>query len=232
MHVHTARGGPDSNLSPAELVSEARRVGLSGVCLTEHGGGWDKWEFQRFAEEHPDLLLIRALEVDTEMGHIAVFGLDSYVSGIHRIETLRKVVDEVGGYMTAVHPFRRFFDKPPIYRSLLFKERVPVEEAIRHPIFDLVDAIEVVNGACTQEENGFALRAAQALGKSQVGGSDAHSTNGLGCGATVFKRELRSAQDLLEELRTGRFYATNGLLSGHSSPFCGPVDARDGREST
>ena len=219
MHVHTVRGGPDSNLTPDELIAEAKRVGLDGVCLSEHGGGWDKWEFQRFAEQHPDLLLIRALEVDTEYGHIGTVGLDGYVSGIHRIETLRKVIDDCGGFMISVHPFRRFFEKPPLNKSLLFKYPVPLEEAKHHPVFDITDAIEAVNGACTLKENDFALRAAEALGKPCTGGSDAHSTHGLGCGSTVFEADIKNQEDLLRELRAGRFYPTDGLLNGNTHPF-------------
>ena len=219
LHAHTVKGGPDSNLTPDELVNEARRIGLDGICLTEHGGGWDRWDFDEFAKRHPDLVLIRAMEIDTEMGHITTFGLDGYVSGIHRVENLRTVVDSVGGFMVAVHPFRRFFDKPPLFKSLLFKHPVTLEEAITHRIFELTDAVEVVNGACTAQENEFALQAAEALGKGHIGGSDAHSTHELGCAATVFERDVRTVKELIGELRAGRHYATNGLLAGHSEPF-------------
>ncbi len=219
MHCHTVKGGPDSNLTPDELVAEARRIGLNGVCLTEHGGGWDRWDFDRFASQHRDLLFIRALEVDTEYGHIIAFGLPGYISGIHRADTLRKCVDEVGGFMVSVHPFRRFFERPPLNRSLLFKGPCTLEEAITHPVFELADAIEVVNGACTFKENEFALRTARALGKPGVAGSDAHSTHGLGCGAAVFEREITSAEEFIQELKAGRFHATDGLLQGHTQPF-------------
>ena len=219
LHVHTVKGGPDSNLSPGELVSEARRVGLDGVCLTEHGGGWDPWDFRRFREQHADLTLIPALEVDTEFGHVIAFGLASYVSGIHKIETLRKVVDGLGGFLVAVHPYRRFFDKPPLFKSLLFKQPVPLEQAVRHEIFAITDAIEAVNGACTVRENEFALKTAQILGKPVVGGSDAHSTHGLGCGATVFQDTVRTPAELLAALRARRYHPTSGLLQGHTNPF-------------
>ena len=224
MHIHTARGGPDSNLSPQELVSEARRLGLDGICLSEHGGGWDKWDFDKFAKQYPDLLLIRALEVDTEYGHIGTVGLDGYQSGIHRIHHLRKVIQECQGFMVSVHPFRRFFEKPPLNKSLLFKQPVPLEEAIEHPVFEMTDAIEAVNGACTSRENQFALKAAKLLGKPCTGGSDAHSTHGIGSGATVFERRITCQDDLLEELHAGRFYPTSGIIQGHSTPF----DASDG----
>ena len=224
LHCHTVKGGPDSNLTPDELIAEARRVGLDGVCLTEHGGGWDRWDFDRFQEAHPELFLIRALEVDTEYGHVVTFGLDADVIGITRIEMLRKVVTELGGFMVSVHPFRRFFEKPPLNQSLLFKGPVSLEEAVTHPVFELTDAVEVVNGGCTLKENEFALRAAQMMGKFSFCRRDAHSHHGLGCGATVFERTIRSQEEFILELKAGRFHATNGLLQGHTLPFGTPPD--------
>ena len=219
LHAHSIQHSLDSGVQPDAIVEQAIVRGLDGVCLTEHGGGWDKWDFQRFASQHPDLLLIRAMEVDTDMGHIIVYGLDAYISGIHRIEYLRKVVEEVDGFMVSVHPYRRFFEKPPLNKSLLFKYPVPLEEAVHHRIFALTDAVEIVNGACTLKENDFALQTANKLGKPTLGGSDAHSTHGLGSGATIFEREIRSQADFIKELKAGRFHATDGLLNGHTSPF-------------
>ena len=81
-----------------------------------------------------------------------------------------------------------------------------------------------MNGACTSRENQFALKAAKLLGKPCTGGSDAHSTHGIGSGATVFERRITCQDELLEELHAGRFYPTSGIIQGHSTPF----DAPDG----
>ena len=50
LHVHTNQGSPDSALTPDELVSEIRRLGLTGVMVTEHNG-WPKQDFDRFAKQ-------------------------------------------------------------------------------------------------------------------------------------------------------------------------------------
>ena len=60
------------------------------------------------------------------------------------------------------------------------------EEASKHPIFEVVNTLEVVNGANSLEENKFAEEVARILGKSGTGGSDAHSTQGIGKGSTFF----------------------------------------------
>ncbi len=213
MHVHTVKGGSDSNLDPFDLVKEAKRVGLSGVCLTEHNNVWNRHEFERFAREQ-DILLFRGMEVSTELGHIIVFGLESYVSGIHKVDLLRKVVDGEGGFAIAVHPFRKKFEPKYYLKTGPKSEDLTVEESARLPIFSHVHSLEVVNGACSFRENLFALQVAEVLGWSGTAGSDAHSTHGLGSGATVFEADIRSEEDLLRELRAGRFYPGHGLPKG------------------
>jgi len=78
LHIHTTKGSADSSLSPEDLILEAERLGLRGLCITEHSGPWDKFEFRRFANQHR-IVLIRAMEVDTDMGHMLAFGFDQYV---------------------------------------------------------------------------------------------------------------------------------------------------------
>ncbi len=223
LHVHTTRGSTDSSLSPDEMVDEARRIGLQGVCLTEHSGTWDRFEFQRFASEQDGLLLVSALEVETDMGHIIVYGLDGYVPGIRDPRELRRVANDVGGYMVLAHPFRNLFQGPLYNVNLLYKNPThyprTVEEALEHPIFELVDAIEVANGGNVEEENIFAWEVARRLGKPAVGGTDAHSINGLGGAVTVFPEPIASAEAFIQALHDGRFYPATGLNIGELVRF-------------
>ncbi len=223
LHVHTSRGSGDSSLSPQELVQEARRTGLQGACLTEHGGPWDRFEFQRFSSQQNGLLLVPALEVETQVGHITVFGLDKYVGGIADPQELRRVADASGAYIVLAHPFRNLFHRIPFTPNLLYKEpaRYPAtaEEAMAHPIFQLVDAIEVANGGNTDQENAFAWEVAHRLGKPMVGGSDAHSSNGVGRCVTVFPDPLSTPEQFLQALRAGQFYPATGLNVGNLQFF-------------
>jgi hypothetical protein len=77
----------------------------------------------------------------------------------------------------------------------------------------------VLNGANTLRENVFALRVAQTLGKPGTGGSDAHSTQGIGFFCTVLEKDCESQADLLAELHAGRFHAHHGLLEGNLTYF-------------
>ena len=72
LHIHTTKGSSDSSLTPEDLILEADRLGLRGLCLTEHSGPWDRHEFKRFASLH-SVVLIRAMEVETDFGHMLAF---------------------------------------------------------------------------------------------------------------------------------------------------------------
>ncbi len=223
LHVHTHQGSPDSALTPDELVAEAWRMGLTGAMVTEHNG-WPRHDFDVFvAQMDSGLVLVRALEVYTPLGHIITMGLEAHVTGpsggVATVRTLRKEVQRVGGFMILAHPFRFLFDPPGIYtQNYLFEDPANLpktpEEGANHPIFELVDDLEVVNGGNIEVENRFAQGVAKALGKWGTGGSDAHSLQGLGKGATVFKGDIRNEADLLEALRAGEYTPVEGFHVG------------------
>ena len=231
LHVHTNRGSFDSSLTPEELVAEAQRLGLTGVMVTEHNG-WPRHDFEEFAQDQ-GIVLIRNLEMYTPLGHIITIGLDSHVTGfaggIETVRELRREVDRVGGFMIIAHPFRFLFDLPGVYsQNKLFEDVASFpkspEEASKHPVFQLVDEVEVVNGANIEVENRFAQDVAKVVGCWGTGGSDAHSVNGLGKGSTVFNGDIRNERDLLDALRAGDFFPIEGFHVGR------PVDY--GRESS
>jgi predicted metal-dependent phosphoesterase TrpH len=219
MHVHTVRGAADSSLTPDQLIETARQIGLTGVNITEHDRVWDMHLIEEF-RERSGLFVSRGMEVSTDMGHILAVGLSQYVPGIRRATELRRVLDDVGGFMIVAHPFRHFFDpihfrrdgRPPF-------ELTPAEAAERMPIFGIVDEIEVPNGGTAPKENQFALAVARVLGKTGVGASDCHSTQGVGYYCTVFDEELRDQAHMLEQLHARRFHAGQGLPAGDLRPY-------------
>jgi predicted metal-dependent phosphoesterase TrpH len=219
MHVHTVRGAADSSLTPDQLIETARQIGLTGVNITEHDRVWDMHLIEEF-RERSGLFVSRGMEVSTDMGHILAVGLSQYVPGIRRATELRRVLDDVGGFMIVAHPFRHFFDpihfrrdgRPPF-------ELTPAEAAERMPIFGIVDEIEVANGGTAPKENQFALAVARVLGKTGVGASDCHSTQGVGYYCTVFDEELRDQAHMLEQLHARRFHAGQGLPAGDLRPY-------------
>ena len=224
LHIHTTRGSSDSSLTPEDLVRQALDLGLDGVCLTEHRGGWEQDEIQR-TFGCSGLVVVNGLEVETDMGHILVFGLHSYLNGTHRVEELRKVVDEAGGVMVSAHPFRNLFNQRPFNYNLLFTDPDEhprsAQQAASHPLFEIVDAIEVANGSNTDYENRFAREVTQWLGLPGTGGSDAHSLQGIGSCVTVFDGDVKSESDLIEAIKAKSHAPGQGLQQGQRIPFAG-----------
>ncbi|MBI4497268.1 MAG: PHP domain-containing protein [Chloroflexi bacterium] len=218
LHVHTREGSLDSDLAPEHLVEAAQRLGLKGVLLAEHDG-WQRHRFQAFAAQY-DLVLVHALEIYTDMGHIITLGLDGYRPGIRRLAELRRVVEEVGGFMILAHPFRFFFGPHGrVTRNALFADPATLPQtaadALAHPAFALVDEMEVVNGGnMDEQENRFAQEVAARWGRPGTGGSDAHSLQGIARGATLFHGDIRHERDLLDALRAGAYTPLEGFNKG------------------
>lgn len=218
MHVHTARGGYDSSLTIPQVVEEAQAKGVGGVCLTEHMHFWSQQELDAYRADH-HVALIPAIEVETDMGHILAFGLHRYVSGMHRAVELRRVVDEVDGFLVLAHPYRMFFHLEEFNVKPKREWSQAVADALERPVFELVDALEVLNGGNSERENRMALEVAKRLGMKETGGSDAHSERGIATFATIFERDIGNERDLIAELKAGRFRPAVRLRNGDIVPY-------------
>ena len=200
LHIHTKRLSPCSEMAPEEAALEAKKIGLDGICFTEHNKPWDHHEILKI-EEKSGILIFHGIEVDTTEGHVLVFGLQKNFEGITPIEDLHQMVNEVNGFMIAAHPFRGF---------LLFgfsKLQMDVNNAGKNPLFRFVDGMEVFSGRQTPKENDFSFQVCERLRLKGVGGSDAHSIKDIGKCVTVFENRIEKQEDLIRELKTGRFKA-------------------------
>ena len=220
LHLHTNRGSSDSNLSPKDLVERAGAIGIGAVCITEHDSMWDVREVTDLAADS-GVIFLRGMEVTTDMGHIGAFGLERYIGGIYKLAELRRVVDAEGGILVANHPFRYKLD--PRF-SFINPDSEPIDptfpdRAAKLKIFEFVDAIEVLNGACSEEENIFALKVARHLGIAEVAGSDSHSAGSIGCVATLVDAPVKTERALIDAIRDRRCRAGRGLLKNALAPF-------------
>ena len=225
LHIHTTKGSADSSLTPEDLILESERLGLKGLCLTEHSGPWDRHEFEKFAALH-NVVLVRAMEADTDFGHMLAFGIDRYQSGFHKAAELCKAAKAVGGFVVSAHPFRGVLGKhmrerPYLYRTNEDPLPTTPSEALDHPVFKLANAIEVANGGTAEDENAFAMSVATMLKMPVTGGSDAHSTHGLGKFVTEFRNEIHNEAEFIRGLHLGDFHPSVGLREGHVRPYKG-----------
>lgn len=216
LHVHSAQGSSDSSLQVSELVSEARRLGM-GVNLSEHNRTWELFKLSALREES-GIVMCRGMEVTTDMGHMIVIGLDQYYSGIRNARRLSEVCRERGAFLIVAHPFRHMLVPKPGASEAPFAMS-PQEAAETMEVFGLVDGIEVGNGGTAPEENAFAYRVAEILGKPMTGGSDAHSTAGFGSFTTVFDDELTEDKEIIEALHDRAATCYSGLHIGAFKPY-------------
>ena len=202
LHTHTTPRSDDSFLKPDDLIVHAKRVGLDAICLTEHDWFWDEKEIAELCQRHK-FLVLPGVELTTEEAHLLVFGLKKYVFGMHHASFVKRLVDEAGGAIIVAHPYRRHF---PIGAEPEDERYYPaLTRACENPVFEVADAIEVLNGRGSKKENAFSLKISKELNLRGVGSSDAHEIQDIGSAATFFERKIENLKDLIAELKAGRF---------------------------
>ena len=199
VHTHTLPWSEDSLLHPSELIEQSKRAGLDGICITDHDWFWKPGEIEDLERRH-NFLVIPGSEISTEEAHLLIFGLEKYVFGMHRAQFVKSLVEEAGGIMIVAHPYRREDpDYSGFYRGL--------RRACERPIFEMADAIEVLNGRGSEKENAFSLEVLRRLNLKGTAGSDCHEVPDIGSCATEFERDIRNVRDLINEIKAGRFRA-------------------------
>jgi predicted metal-dependent phosphoesterase TrpH len=198
LHVHTFPASPCSSVSVEAVIQAAKRIGLDGICLTDHNHVWSSADVAELNQKH-GFLVMRGNEITTDQGDVLVFGMEKDIRGIIKLTELKQLVDDAHGFMIVAHPFRGF---------LVFNTSqigLTAEKAMAREAYGLVDAMEVLNGKVTAEENAFAKKVASGLGLPMTGGSDAHDIHDIGKYATSFSCVIRNEKDLLQALKSGEY---------------------------
>ena len=196
LHVHTSPASPCASSSVDDVISEARRIGLDGICLTDHNYQWNAQDIETLREKH-NFPVLRGNEITTVQGDMLVFGLDEDIQGIIALKDLAEKVAAVDDFMIAAHPFRGFLAVSGDKLGL------NVERAANRPMFSLVDGVETLNSKVTVDENRFCGQVAKALNLPATGGSDAHLAGEVGVYATKFSRVIKNEEELIAALRAG-----------------------------
>ncbi|QGY41695.1 PHP domain-containing protein [Pseudodesulfovibrio cashew] len=185
LHVHSDNS-PCSCMSVAEILAEARSMGLDGVCVTDH----DSLAVLAQIEEgfQPDgLLLLVGMEYSTPQGDYLVYGdVRSLPSGMDAYG-LFSAIKERDCAVVAAHPFRAW--RPSDIACVTCEN---------------VAAIEVRNGRNSLRDDRLAEKHAAINGLPRVAGSDAHCIHELGCFPTRFTVPVTSSSDLVRALKNGQ----------------------------
>jgi predicted metal-dependent phosphoesterase TrpH len=198
LHVHTCPASPCSSAPVDEIIQEAKRIGLDGICLTDHNHVWDPDEVEDLRRKHA-FLILRGNEITTDQGDMVVFGLEKAIKEIVKLKDLRQEVSGAKGFIIVAHPFRGFLTFG------IGKLGLTPEEAMERPLFKYVDAVEVMNCKVTGKENRFAAMVAEGLNLPTTGGSDAHEVSEVGIFATRFSQVIANEKEFIEALRDGSY---------------------------
>ncbi|MGH7960929.1 MAG: PHP-associated domain-containing protein, partial [Candidatus Binatia bacterium] len=144
------------------------------------------------------LLILKASEVETDYGHMLVYGVNDAILNRFDFKNVhldaQEVITEVtrlGGIAMPCHPGR-----PTIGLIEHYQKRPPLEGVI---------GVEALNGGSKKGENERVAGLVQAYGYHAFGGSDSHLVSFVGLCATEFDRDITSIEGLVETLRAGGY---------------------------
>lgn len=153
----------------------------------------------RELSERFGILVLRGMEVTTDIGHVLAFGLESYSRDFRSITALRRAVDAVAGAIFMAHPYRG-------WHSPIDWDGLP----------ELVHGVEALNGQEHGARNDRALELATGFSVPGIGGSDTHFLPGLAVCATRLHQRPADESALAAELLRGRHEAVQLRVPGWS----------------
>jgi hypothetical protein len=200
LHVHSKKS-EDSRATVVGylqwLIRKRDLLPIDGLVLTEHRQ-FDHDSDYRHLEDEYGIRLFKGSEVETDYGHILVYGVNSAILERFDFTDVRlsaqdvvTEVEELGGIAVPCHPGR-----PTVGLCEHYRTKPPLEG---------VRAIELLNGGSRKGENERVDELIRAHGYGAVGGSDSHLVSFIGICATKFPREISDEEDLVRAIREGGY---------------------------
>jgi len=217
-HTHTTHSSGMTTV--AENVAKAKERELNWVAITDHHTIAPKAECN--AETTNDFICIVGEEVSTGQGHVLAWGIQKAVwwglNGSYNMNDVFENIHKQGGLAVVTHPFAPDPDDYDFFGT-----------------YDAFDAIEIYHGYAgfnnfplSTDMDGLALSKWEEYlnngwRKTAVGDSDCHDASNTPDGGDVFDRRGAigyprnvlyvkefSLQGILEAVRSGRLYITDG----------------------
>jgi len=204
LHVHSKKS-EDSRASVVGylqwLIRKRDVLPVDGLVLTEHRQ-FDGDSDYRHLEDEYGIRIFKGSEVETDYGHILVYGVNQSILERFDFTNVRLSaqelvtdVEEFGGIAVPCHPGR-----PTVGLCEHYQTKPPIEG---------VRAIELLNGGSRKGENERVGELIRKHGYGAVGGSDSHLVSFIGICATEFPREVSDEEDLVRALREGGYRAVD-----------------------
>ncbi|MEM9174317.1 MAG: PHP-associated domain-containing protein [Myxococcota bacterium] len=170
-----------------------RSLPLDGFVLTEHRQFDDAHDYRALEDEF-GLLILKASEVETEYGHVLVYGVNDDLKASFDFADIRNPLamvlaeaERCGAVAVPCHPGR-----PKVGMCAHWETKGEVEG---------VRIVETLNGGSRDGENEEAIAYADRYGWKRIGGSDSHIVSHIGRCATRFDDDIRDIDDLVAALQ-------------------------------
>jgi len=186
-------------MSLEDAVDQGKRLGLDGICITDHDSLDIKEEAGRYSEETGYPIFV-GVEILTYEGDIVVFGLDEVPDRMLHVCELLEIVEKNNGVAIAAHPYR--------------KNNRGLGDGIKD-VYERLNGIEVLNGNTPIDLNIEANNISVALDLGRIGASDAHHKHEVGRYATKFNKKITSTEELVDEIRGGEFLPVTYIAGGY-----------------
>lgn len=198
LHNHSVRS--DDGKARVESYCQwikRRGLELDGFVLTEHRQFDAESDYRRLEDAY-GLAILKASEVETDYGHVLVFGVTPDLLAAFDFARVDLPLDLVlresercGAVAVPCHPGR-----PNVGLFAHYAARGTVSG---------VAIVETKNGGSRGGENELSEREAARHGYRAIGGSDAHIVSHIGRCATRFEEPVRTVDSLVVALRGGRY---------------------------
>ncbi|MEK9870927.1 MAG: PHP-associated domain-containing protein, partial [Gammaproteobacteria bacterium] len=148
------------------------------------------------------LVIMKGSEVETEYGHVLVFGVTEALTQAFDFSDIRlplamvlETCEAHGAVAAPCHPGR------PRVGMFAHTEELGIPAGVR--------IVEIYTGGSRDNEDQIAIDNAEELGYKGIGGSDSHIVSHIGRCATEFSQDIRNMDDLVGALQAGEFKAIN-----------------------
>ncbi|NKC12783.1 MAG: hypothetical protein GKR94_11460 [Gammaproteobacteria bacterium] len=178
---------------------KTRDLPIDGFVLSEHRQFDDESDYSALAAEF-GITILKASEVETEYGHVLVYGVTPALSAAFDFADIRLPLAMVleqcerhGAVAAPCHPGR---------------QRVGMSAHIEtYGVPAGVRIVETINGGSRGNEDEVAQAMADELGYLGIGGSDAHIVSHIGRSGTRFPAPIGCEGELVEALKAEEFEA-------------------------
>ena len=178
---------------------KAKNVPIDGFVLTEHRQFDFESDYSELAAAN-DLVILKGAEVETEYGHVLVFGVTEALTEAFDFANINLPLADVlsaceahGAVAAPCHPGRK---RVGMWAHI---DTYGVPEGVR--------IVETYNGGSRGDEDQVAQNMAEEHGYLGIGGSDAHIVSHIGRCATRFPHPIRTEAELVAALKAEEFEA-------------------------